>query len=188
MRDDRWLWPRACGQAACVARVGGHQAAVQAADVQGVSAVGARSEWETGRLGAGADRSTVSSCRKWAFCARWAVDTMWWGCERPLRPQVVVSCAVSLYHTVRIARRVHVRTQSTDAWRPVHDVDAYVLVTELVDGEELLEHLLQQGVFSESGAKALVTKIATTLQYLHAHRVVHGDLKPENILVRSIRI
>lgn len=61
--------------------------------------------------------------------------------------------------------------------------DAYVLVTELVDGQELFDHLVSNGVFTQSRAQTLTRDIAQTLAYLHSNGVVHGDLKPENILL-----
>ncbi|GLD92067.1 hypothetical protein PINS_up000600 [Pythium insidiosum] len=63
--------------------------------------------------------------------------------------------------------------------------DAYVLVTELVDGEELFEHLVSTGVFTERRARSLIHEITSTLSYLHANHVVHGDIKPENILLSA---
>ncbi|OWZ12446.1 CAMK protein kinase [Phytophthora megakarya] len=63
--------------------------------------------------------------------------------------------------------------------------DAYVLVTELVQGGELYDDLIEHGVFDEEKAKELVRELAVTLQYLHAKQVVHADLKPENILLND---
>lgn len=64
--------------------------------------------------------------------------------------------------------------------------DSYVLVTELVQGGELYDSLINSGVFSESDGQQLARELATALSYLHANDVVHADLKPENILVRSV--
>ncbi|KAE8894710.1 hypothetical protein PF005_g7122 [Phytophthora fragariae] len=61
--------------------------------------------------------------------------------------------------------------------------DAYVLVTELVQGAELYDDLVEHGVFGEQRAKALMRELAVALQYLHSKHVVHADLKPENILL-----
>ncbi|KAG7378871.1 hypothetical protein PHYPSEUDO_009431 [Phytophthora pseudosyringae] len=63
--------------------------------------------------------------------------------------------------------------------------DAYVLVTELVQGGELYEDLVEHGVFGEERAKELVRELAVALEYLHSKDVVHADLKPENILLAS---
>ncbi|KAL3665414.1 hypothetical protein V7S43_009450 [Phytophthora oleae] len=61
--------------------------------------------------------------------------------------------------------------------------DAYVLVTELVQGGELYDDLVEHGVFGEQRAKELVRELAVALEYLHSKQVVHADLKPENILL-----
>ncbi|KAF4147352.1 Protein kinase domain [Phytophthora infestans] len=63
--------------------------------------------------------------------------------------------------------------------------DAYVLVTELVQGGELYDDLVANGVFGEERAQDLVRELAVTLEYLHSKRVVHADLKPENILLAN---
>lgn len=63
--------------------------------------------------------------------------------------------------------------------------DAYVLVTELIQGEELFDHLVTKGVPAEERAQAMLSEITRALEYLHAHGVVHGDLKPENILLTA---
>ncbi|GMF33353.1 unnamed protein product [Phytophthora lilii] len=63
--------------------------------------------------------------------------------------------------------------------------DAYVLVTELVQGGELYDDLVEHGVFGEQRAKALVRELAVALEYLHSKHVVHADLKPENILLAN---
>ncbi|KAF4324285.1 hypothetical protein BBO99_00000222 [Phytophthora kernoviae] len=61
--------------------------------------------------------------------------------------------------------------------------DAYVLVTELVQGGELYDDLVEHGVFGEQRAKELVRELAIALEYLHSKHVVHADVKPENILL-----
>ncbi|KAH7463835.1 putative myosin light chain kinase [Phytophthora ramorum] len=63
--------------------------------------------------------------------------------------------------------------------------DAYVLVTELVQGGELYDDLVEHGVFGEQRAKELVRELAVALEYLHSKHVVHADLKPENILLAN---
>jgi len=63
--------------------------------------------------------------------------------------------------------------------------DSYVLVTELVDGGELYDHLVTRGVFKEHRAQQLAQEITSALAYLHANRVVHADIKLENILLCS---
>ena len=49
-----------------------------------------------------------------------------------------------------------------------------------------LRHLMdQRGALSAGEVVALLAPVATVLERLSAHGLVHGDLKPENILLRS---
>lgn len=63
--------------------------------------------------------------------------------------------------------------------------DAYVLVTELVEGGELYDDLVANGKFDEQRASGLMCEIATALAFLHAKNIVHGDIKPENIMLTN---
>ena len=59
------------------------------------------------------------------------------------------------------------------------------LVTEYLGGGDLLQRLLDYGVFSEATTKRLFSEILMALRYLHDKAIVHRDLKPENILLTS---
>ncbi|GBG34070.1 Protein kinase, putative [Hondaea fermentalgiana] len=59
------------------------------------------------------------------------------------------------------------------------------LVTELVPGGELFEHLVSNGPYSEAEAARFMRRIASAVEYLHRNHIVHRDLKPENILLTS---
>ena len=58
------------------------------------------------------------------------------------------------------------------------------LVQEFIDGENLLEELEKQGIFSESKIRALLQDLLTTLKVVHEYGVIHRDIKPENIMRR----
>ncbi|KAF9095204.1 hypothetical protein BGX23_000898 [Mortierella sp. AD031] len=60
--------------------------------------------------------------------------------------------------------------------------DAVFLVTDLAEGGELFEQLLQKGCYTEGDAARLVREILLGVEYLHGMEIVHRDLKPENLL------
>ncbi|XP_075226417.1 ribosomal protein S6 kinase alpha-2-like isoform X2 [Lycorma delicatula] len=67
--------------------------------------------------------------------------------------------------------------------RDVYEDDRHVyLVMELMRGGELLDHILNQKLFSEREASAIMHTVVSTVCYLHQHGVVHRDLKPSNLL------
>ncbi|KAG0258639.1 hypothetical protein BG011_003165 [Mortierella polycephala] len=60
--------------------------------------------------------------------------------------------------------------------------DAVYLVTDLAEGGELFEQLLQKGSYTEGDAARLVYEMLLGVEYLHELDIVHRDLKPENLL------
>ena len=56
------------------------------------------------------------------------------------------------------------------------------LITELLQGGELFDRIVERGSFSEADASVLMKSIVEALQYLHSKGIVHCDLKPENLL------
>jgi serine/threonine protein kinase len=59
------------------------------------------------------------------------------------------------------------------------------IVHELVEGGDLLEHLLANGKMSESRAASVFRQLLSALQYCHDRHVYHRDLKLENVLITS---
>lgn len=57
------------------------------------------------------------------------------------------------------------------------------LVTELLDGKDLADHLTQTGRIPWAQAVPITRQVATALVAAHAHGVVHRDIKPENVFV-----
>ena len=62
---------------------------------------------------------------------------------------------------------------------------AFVVVTELLRGGELLDALLSQdgGAYPESVAASAAAQVAAALAHAHAHGVVHRDVKLDNVLL-----
>ncbi|ETV81710.1 CAMK/CAMK1 protein kinase, variant 3 [Aphanomyces astaci] len=81
--------------------------------------------------------------------------------------------------------------QSLDHPNIIHMEDVYqtdtriCMVTELMEGGELFDYVVQKGTLSEVEASCLVRKITSAIAYMHACGVVHRDLKPENVLLTS---
>ncbi|KAJ0399737.1 hypothetical protein P43SY_009318 [Pythium insidiosum] len=63
--------------------------------------------------------------------------------------------------------------------------DTYYLVTELVEGGELFDRIVEKSFYSEKEARDLVKVLLETIKYCHDRKVVHRDLKPENLLLAS---
>lgn len=56
------------------------------------------------------------------------------------------------------------------------------IVTELMQGGELFDRIMDVHHFSERKAAEIFMQILSAVNYLHNHKIVHRDLKPENIL------
>ncbi|RLN49395.1 hypothetical protein BBJ28_00011007 [Nothophytophthora sp. Chile5] len=59
------------------------------------------------------------------------------------------------------------------------------IVHELVEGSDLLEHLLAHGKMPEQQAAGVFRQLLSALQYCHAQNVFHRDLKLENVMITS---
>lgn len=59
------------------------------------------------------------------------------------------------------------------------------IVTDLAQGGELFETLVNEGAYSEWDARRFIRDVLYALQFLHQQHIVHRDLKPENLLLTS---
>jgi len=59
------------------------------------------------------------------------------------------------------------------------------LVTEFLQGGDLLQCILEHGCFTENMARRLFRDLCDAVKYLHTNSIVHRDLKPENILLTT---
>ncbi|KAF0688391.1 Aste57867_19986 [Aphanomyces stellatus] len=67
-----------------------------------------------------------------------------------------------------------------------HEPTHYYIVTDLLEGGELFERIVEKEFYSEKEARDLIKILLTAIQYMHSLNIVHRDLKPENILLRSL--
>jgi serine/threonine protein kinase len=61
----------------------------------------------------------------------------------------------------------------------------YYLVMELIEGGELLEHLIEHGPYSEGLAASFLRQFAEAMVFVHNNNLCHADLKPENLLLST---
>lgn len=62
---------------------------------------------------------------------------------------------------------------------------AYILILDLVRGGEVFEHVVSKGTLSEKYACMLFKAVASAVEHMHKHGIVHNDLKPENLLLTN---
>lgn len=63
--------------------------------------------------------------------------------------------------------------------------DVNYVVMEIIDGGEILEHLIRGGPYNEVTASKYVRELAEGLAYVHSHDIIHSDLKCENLMLSS---
>lgn len=56
-------------------------------------------------------------------------------------------------------------------------------MTELCEGRELFDEIIDRKQFTETEAAIVVKQILQAIAYCHDQKVAHRDLKPENILI-----
>jgi len=61
----------------------------------------------------------------------------------------------------------------------------YYIVTELVQGGELFERIVNKTFYTELEARDLIKLFIETIEFMHSKDICHRDLKPENLLLVS---
>lgn len=59
------------------------------------------------------------------------------------------------------------------------------LVQQYIDGQNLLQELHQQGIYSESKIRNFLLDLLPVLEFIHKRAVIHRDIKPQNIIRRN---
>ena len=61
--------------------------------------------------------------------------------------------------------------------------ESYSIVTELCQGGELFQEIIDRGPFNENYSAYVMFQILSAINYCHKMKIIHRDLKPENILI-----
>ena len=65
----------------------------------------------------------------------------------------------------------------------MQDATNFYIVTELVTGGELYDHIIKVKRLSERSAADVIKQLLLALSYMHSQNIAHRDIKPENILL-----
>lgn len=63
-------------------------------------------------------------------------------------------------------------------------MDRIFIITDLADGGDLLDYIMEQGKLRESRSRRLFRDISKAVLHLHQRKISHRDLKGENILLK----
>jgi len=61
----------------------------------------------------------------------------------------------------------------------------YYIATEILEGGELFDRIVDIGKLSEQQAQYVIKQALYAVNYMHSKNIIHRDLKPENILLES---
>lgn len=67
----------------------------------------------------------------------------------------------------------------------LEDEDCFYIASELLEGGELFDRIVEQGNFSEEKSAFVLIQVLQAINYMHNKNIAHRDLKPENILLES---
>jgi calcium-dependent protein kinase len=67
----------------------------------------------------------------------------------------------------------------------IESPNAYNIITELIEGGELLDKIAHEKKLSERMAAKYLYQTMTAINYCHSRKIVHRDLKPQNLLLTS---
>lgn len=67
----------------------------------------------------------------------------------------------------------------------LEDDGRYYIISELMNGGELYDRILQMKKFTEKDVANICIQVLRGLNYMHKKNIAHRDIKPENILLAS---
>ena len=89
---------------------------------------------------------------------------------------------LTMYNEVTILRQID--HPNVIKLYDVYENELYIhLVTEYLEGGELLQRLQNKGTYSEKDAAIVIRSVLKALEYCHKKNIVHRDLKPENLIL-----
>jgi len=110
------------------------------------------------------------------------------------RPVILKMVHPHLYDDADLTARFHGRAEERLRLRHPHilpaldasfEKDALYLVTEVPDGEPLQRWRVNHGPLEIDDVLAVVSQVATALDYAHEQGVLHHDVRPANIYVKD---
>lgn len=63
------------------------------------------------------------------------------------------------------------------------DKKNFQIITELCEGGELFDMIVEKGSFNEDEAAWVMKQLLSAVNYIHSNNICHRDIKPENILL-----
>ena len=63
------------------------------------------------------------------------------------------------------------------------DKKNFQIITELCEGGELFDMIVEKGNFNEDEAAWVMKQLLSAVNYIHSNNICHRDIKPENILL-----
>ncbi|NEP13811.1 MAG: protein kinase [Symploca sp. SIO2C1] len=118
--------------------------------------------------------------------------------DKPSKPECVIKQFLpqvqgikNIQHAAKLFEQEAVRLDELGKHSQIPELLAYFeqndqlyLIQEFIDGENLAEELVEEGAFSETKIRQLLSSLLPLLQFVHEHQVIHRDIKPENIIRR----
>ncbi|KAL8060536.1 hypothetical protein ABFX02_02G031000 [Erythranthe guttata] len=104
-------------------------------------------------------------------------------------PKSKVTTAIAIEavrREVEILRVLTGHPNTVQFYDAYEDIDNVYIVTELCEGEELLDKIIRRNEkYSEDNAKEVIVQILNVVAFCHLQCIVHRDIKPENFIFTS---